>query len=592
MAKKIEGCSKNILPYFWGVLFLAFVVFYWAYYTMSNRNEDRYEMSNPRQKAIQQNRQDIQQGNNMGMVVAGENPSPFASIIPQIREGVVNISVMNSLPALQRRAADQTPALKDKQTQEQEQGGLAFVDPFTGPEYESIGSGIIIEPSGYILTNYHVVENAKTVFVTTFIGDAQQRYQAQVINTDALRDLAVVQIITRKELPVAILGDSNKVNIGDVVIAVGSPWGLSQSVTSGIISAKRQSITIEGVTHANLIQTDASINQGNSGGPLINANGEVIGINTAIYTPNGAFSGVGFAVPSNQAKEFIEDTIDIELPADNMAQQVLFGFGTAPPIQMGIGAPHPNWGECTNCHVYINSPAKPGTSQPAAFGLNIATQTNQPDFFNNLDKPYIGLDIQKIDNIISRQFNIDTNKGVMINFIAENSPAMNAGLQIGDVIIKLNGRWVDTPFTFNGILNAEPVGETVRIAFLRNGRRSETYLTTEPMPGNLNNIFPQNRPLSRPPEEIEWMGLEMKLLTANIARKRKLPINEKGLYVTEAGGIAGASGIAPGDIITSINRMPISDFASFNEAIKRVNLNDGIVLQVNRMGRNSFVVIQ
>ncbi|HDY67699.1 MAG TPA: PDZ domain-containing protein [Candidatus Scalindua sp.] len=592
MAEKIEGCSKNILPYFWAFIFVAFVVFYWAYYIMSNRSEDNYDLYQTRQEALQQNRQDIQRGDKMGMVVGGGNPSHFSKIIPKIREVVVNISVMNPPPALQGRVANQTPALNDKQIP----GGLTFVDPFTGPEFDSIGSGIIIEASGYILTNYHVVERAKTVFVTTFTDEAQQRYQAQVIKTDPLHDLALVQINPRKELAVAILGDSNEVNIGDVVIAVGSPWGLSQSVTSGIVSAKRQSLTIEGVTHANLLQTDAAINQGNSGGPLINADGEVIGINTAIYTTSGAFSGVGFAVPSNQAKEFIEDTIGIELPigrlANNLAQQVLFGFGVAPPILMGVAAPHPYWGECTNCHVYINSPTKQGTSQAAASGLNIAAQTNLPGGFSNMDKPYVGLDIQKIDNIIARQFNIDSNKGVMINFIAENSPAMKAGLQIGDVIIKLNGRWVATPFTFDSILNKEPVGETVRIAFLRNGQRSEANLTTEAMPRNLNNISPWNGPLFRAPEEMEWMGLEVSLLTAKIARKRQLPIDEKGLYVIEADGIAGASGIVPGDIIKSINRMPITDFNSYNEAIKRVNLNDGIVLQVSRMGRHSFVALQ
>ncbi|KKL10195.1 hypothetical protein LCGC14_2558250, partial [marine sediment metagenome] len=147
-------------------------------------------------------------------------------------------------------------------------------------------------------------------------------------------------------------------------------------------------------------------------------------------------------------------------------------------------------------------------------------------------------------------------------------------------------------FTFDSILNKEPVGETVRIAFLRNGQRSEANLTTEAMPRNLNNISPWNGPLFRAPEEMEWMGLEVSLLTAKIARKRQLPIDEKGLYVIEADGIAGASGIVPGDIIKSINRMPITDFNSYNEAIKRVNLNDGIVLQVSRMGRHSFVALQ
>jgi serine protease Do len=165
------------------------------------------------------------------------------------------------------------------------------------------GSGVIIDPDGYILTNEHVVRGADEIKVT--IADSEKKYDGKVIGRDERTDLAVVKIKSSEKLPYAKLGNSAAVRVGDWAIAIGSPFGLAQTVTVGVISASRQNLSIENRNYKDLIQTDAAINPGNSGGPLVNIRGEVIGINTAIYTPSGGFAGIGFAIPIDRAKEII-----------------------------------------------------------------------------------------------------------------------------------------------------------------------------------------------------------------------------------------------------------------------------------------------
>lgn len=196
-------------------------------------------------------------------------------------------------------------------------GGDPFEDffkHFFPPEWEtrksrSVGSGVIIDSRGYVLTNYHVIERARDVQVT--IGDGKERktYRGVVVGTDQRTDISVIKIEGSGRFSVAPLGDSDRIKVGEWAIAIGSPFGLEHTVTVGVISAKRQNVGIENRNYEDLIQTDASINPGNSGGPLVNIYGEVIGINVAIFTPTGGFVGVGFAIPINKAKEVLSDLI-------------------------------------------------------------------------------------------------------------------------------------------------------------------------------------------------------------------------------------------------------------------------------------------
>ena len=174
----------------------------------------------------------------------------------------------------------------------------------------ALGSGIIVDQRGYIVTNAHVVSKAEgqDIKVVTF-GFERTEYSARVVRKDLPNDIAILKIDPEGPLPAAVLGDSDMIRVADRVMAVGSPFGLEHTVTAGIISDDSRNLVIEDQTYEDMIQTDAAINAGNSGGPLVNMSGEVIGINTAIYAPTGVFTGVGFAIPINRVKPVLKDAL-------------------------------------------------------------------------------------------------------------------------------------------------------------------------------------------------------------------------------------------------------------------------------------------
>ncbi|MCP4678530.1 MAG: PDZ domain-containing protein [Deltaproteobacteria bacterium] len=219
-----------------------------------------------------------------------------------IRPSVVNVNAVRPNPVGQRIANPQDPR---------------FVDPFDGvPDkmigqmaYESVGSGVIVDKAGYVVTNNHVVAGATSVVITRF-NNSEEHFPARVVAFDTSKDLALLKIQGGGPFPEATISNSSKVEVGDWVLAVGNPFGLEHTVTAGIISGKRSSLTIGGVNYRGLLQTDAPINKGSSGGPLVNLRGEVIGINTAIYAPTGVFNGTGFAIPSNRVGGFVARSLD------------------------------------------------------------------------------------------------------------------------------------------------------------------------------------------------------------------------------------------------------------------------------------------
>ncbi|OSM08637.1 trypsin-like peptidase domain-containing protein [Magnetofaba australis] len=270
---------------------------------------------------------------------AQTGPSNFAQVVKSVMPSVVNVSATTQRP----QADTNKPA-----------SGLQFANPFTGIATESIGSGIIVTEDGYILTNYHVLEKARQVFVTIFRENGgNKRLPAEIIQLDSRRDLALIKVEPEQPLKPAPLASNIELNIGDPVIAIGSPFGLDQTVSQGIISGKRKAVNIGGVVHRGLIQTDAAINRGNSGGPLVALDGYVVGVNTAIYTTTSAFAGVGFAVPSKVARDFLEELIQLPIiapPPPQMVPVAARGGQTAPPITMDMPMPHGDRGPCENCH--------------------------------------------------------------------------------------------------------------------------------------------------------------------------------------------------------------------------------------------------
>ncbi|MBF0105672.1 MAG: trypsin-like peptidase domain-containing protein [Deltaproteobacteria bacterium] len=212
----------------------------------------------------------------------------YSAVISTARASVVNIVAVNPL-RLRMQALPSTSIYRFED---------GSIDDSTK---NIIVSGVVISPDGYILTNYHSLVGAEAVYVNVY-GGSPNRFLAQMVSFSEFYDLAVIKIPV-KNLPVARLGDSSKIETGDIVFAIGSPFGFEHSVSSGIISDDKRDVAIEGVVYADMIQTDAAINVGNSGGPLIDVQGRVIGINTAIWAPTGVFTGVGFAIPVNRARE-------------------------------------------------------------------------------------------------------------------------------------------------------------------------------------------------------------------------------------------------------------------------------------------------
>jgi S1-C subfamily serine protease len=218
----------------------------------------------------------------------------LASAFASVRPAVVNITA----DTITRRRGGSLAA-----------GTVTFDDPaIRFVEEQSLGSGIIVDPRGFIVTNAHVVAKAQSLKVITF-GFERRFYAAEVIIKDLINDIAILKIYPKESLPWAVLGDSDMIRVADRVLAVGSPFGLEHSVTAGIISDDSRNLIIEGQTYQDMIQTDAAINRGNSGGPLVNVKGEVIAINTAIYAPTGVFTGVGFAIPINKVKSILKEAL-------------------------------------------------------------------------------------------------------------------------------------------------------------------------------------------------------------------------------------------------------------------------------------------
>lgn len=215
--------------------------------------------------------------------------SAFASVMP----AVVNITAEK---VTQRKGGTMASS-------------VAFDDPaITFVQEQSLGSGIIVDPRGYILTNAHVVSKAQNVKAVVF-GFERRAYTAEIIRKDLANDIAVLKIQPDGPLPTAVLGDSDMIKVADRVLTVGSPFGLEHTVTAGIISDDSRNLVVEGQTYEDMIQTDAAINRGNSGGPLVNVKGEVIGMNTAIYAPTGVFTGIGFAIPINRVKPIMNQIL-------------------------------------------------------------------------------------------------------------------------------------------------------------------------------------------------------------------------------------------------------------------------------------------
>ncbi len=288
------------------------------------------------------------------------------------------------------------------------------------PRREASGSGVIISSDGYIATNNHVVDGADELTVT--LNDNRE-FSARIIGTDPTTDLALIKI-DANGLPAITIGDSEKLKVGEWVLAIGNPFNLNNTVTAGIVSAKARSLYANGVE--SFIQTDAAINAGNSGGALVNTNGELVGINAMLYSQTGSYSGYGFAIPTSIMTKVVDD---------------LKRYGTVQRALLDI--------QGQDAHNYIDAKRSQG---------------------------------EEVD--------LGTNEGVYVAKVNEGGAGSDAGLVEGDVIISLDGKAVTKMAELQEILASKRPGDKIRIEFLHNKKRQEKTVTLKNAQGNTGIVKP------------------------------------------------------------------------------------------------------
>ncbi len=368
-------------------------------------------------------------------------------------------------------------------------------------ETHSLGSGVIVDAQrGYLLTNHHVVEGARTITVTLVDG---RELAGELVGADPQSDVAVVRV-PAEGLTALPLGDSARLRVGDFVVAIGNPFGLGQTVTSGIVSALgRSGLGIE--DYEDFIQTDASINPGNSGGALVNLRGELIGINTAILGPNGGNIGIGFAIPSNMAQEIMRQLLE----------------------------------------------------------------------HGEVRRGSLGVSVQELTPRLARAFGIDTTAGVVVSRVEVDSPADQAGLRPGDVVLELNGRRIVNAATMRNAIGLLRVGQRVAVRVVRDGREH----TLEATIGEPRLKYTDGGSYSR-----HLAGAQ--LVEQDLTSGRRVVV----VADVEPGSPAGQAGLRPGDLLLSVNRREIQSLEHLAQAVPRPN--DPLLLNLQRGRSALFVLLQ
>jgi serine protease Do len=394
-----------------------------------------------------------------------------------------------------------------------------------GPRTQrATGSGFIVTPDGYLITNHHVGGQADKIEVTLSDG---RKFRAKRVGTDPETDLALLKI-DATGLPTATLGDSDVIEQGDWVLALGSPFGLQQTLTAGIVSATGRELP--GSPFDRFIQTDASINPGNSGGPLVNLRGEVIGVNTAILTSRPGFvggggnEGIGFAIPSNMARKI--------------------------------------YGEL----------AKNG----------------------KVVRGYLGVYPTELDEAQARGLKLEARSGVLVHDVTKGeSPAARAGIRSGDVITAVDGKPVRTPVELTNAIADMPVGKTIKVDFIRDGRllRLEVTLGERPAPDSVQGD-PDDRDDDEQPVKPTRLGVSVQNVTPDVADRLQLKIASGALIASvRPNSPASQAGLLRGDVIHRIDQTVVRSPADLIEAEKSLKSGEDVAIQIERRGRLLFLTL-
>jgi len=429
-------------------------------------------------------------------------PDSFAELAAKQAHVAVNISTTKIVKSMQRLSPFQSREFKDF-------FGDEFFRHFFGqrPEQEmkqrSLGSGVVVSGDGYILTNNHVVADADEILVT--LSD-KKKYEAQIIGRDPKTDLALIKIKTENTILAARLGDSDKLRIGEWVVAIGNPFGLGSTVTAGIVSAKGR--VIGAGPYDNFIQTDASINPGNSGGPLFNLDGEVIGVNTAIVSQSGGSVGIGFAIPINMAKSVMPQLKErgkvirgwLGVSIQEVTQEIKEQFGLASEEGALIGevtkGSPADKGGLKRGDVIIDFDGKkvkamktlPAMVAETPVGKEVEIviirkgkekrltitigeleeDTRAAAAIPEMEESF-GLSVQELTPEIAEGLSLKGEKGVVISGVKKGSPASDAGLQRGDLIQEIEHEPVENLSDYKRIMKESSSKKQILIVIKHQG---------------------------------------------------------------------------------------------------------------------------
>ena len=421
-------------------------------------------------------------------------PDSFADLAERLMPSVVNISTTQTIKTNANPLPFQFPP------------GSPFEEMFkdfnkpTERKASSLGSGFIINKNGTIITNNHVINNAEDIVVR--VGDKE--YEAKVLGADPYSDLAVLKIDTNEKFKPVKFGNSDKARVGDWVVAIGNPFGLGGTVTSGIISARNRDINL--TRYDDFIQTDASINQGNSGGPLFNLDGDVIGINTAIIAPGQSGSiGIGFAIPANAAS-------------------------------------------------------------------NVITQLIK---YGETKRGWLGVRIQQVTKEIADVEKLKNTEGALVASVGEKSPAEKAGLKAGDIILKFDGKKVDTMRALPKLVSNTEVGKTVELEIWRNKKLITKKLTL----GRLESSddFKAENKKTKPgvkiqDTEIVTLKISVRNSTEKDIQDRKLNKRTKGVVITSISSKSVVAGmLREGDMIIEVQKNKVLNPEQLNQLIESIS---------------------
>jgi serine protease Do len=419
----------------------------------------------------------------------------LAKLVEQNSSAVVNIS---GTPKDDDGSSKKTPE-DDEDSPDSEEWGQS----------EARGSGFILSADGYVITNSHVVKNTSDVIVSLL---DRREFPAKVVGMDELSDIALLKIEGESQLPVVKIGDSSKIKVGQWVLAIGSPFDFDYTATQGIISALGRSLE---ETYVPYIQMDAALNPGNSGGPLFNMDGEVIGVNAQIYTKNGSYMGLSFAIPIHLA-------------------------------------------------------------------MNVADQLKAK---GKVARGWLGVVIQLVDANLAKSFGLTKPQGALVSKIMAGSPAQQAGIQVGDIILSYNGEPLDTHAELPTLVGMTEIGKTATLKVRRNNQEMEVPVLIAELSDDPNQLVGGTSPSKK----------RLKILVVELSAKDRdaLELPSGGVLIKKVtDGPGSKAGLQNGDIILKLNHQDVQNLANFEQLVSQLPAKQPVPVLVQREDGTFFTTVQ